>query len=277
MSCSANAPVLAAPRNTVSVNGVAVSRAAIARELQHHPAKSPAAAWTEAARALVIRELLLQEAQRLDLAATPQDLGESKRETDEEALIRAVIEQEVKTPEPDEGACRRYHAQNNRRFRSPDIYEAAHILFAARRDDAEGYVAAQRAARDVLDEVLRDPGRFGELAESHSACPSGTQGGNLGQITTGQTTPEFEEALLQLAPGQVSPEPVATRYGFHIIRLERHHPGQSLPFEVVAERIRDYLATAVEQRALAQYISILAGRATITGVELQPSDGPLVQ
>ena len=50
---------------TVSVNGVVMPRDAIARETQHHPADTPILAWQAAARALVIRELLLQEARRL--------------------------------------------------------------------------------------------------------------------------------------------------------------------------------------------------------------------
>ena len=50
-------PLMAA----ITVNGVGVSEEAIRLEAQHHPADNPGAALTEAARALVIRELLLQE------------------------------------------------------------------------------------------------------------------------------------------------------------------------------------------------------------------------
>ena len=48
----------------VSVNGVAIPRDAIVREMQHHPADKPIAAWQQAARALVVRELLLQARRR---------------------------------------------------------------------------------------------------------------------------------------------------------------------------------------------------------------------
>lgn len=277
MSCSIHAPVLDTRRTVVSVNGVTIPRAIIAREVQHHPATSPTAAWKEAARALVIRELLLQEARRLDLVPEPQEDGEGRRETDEEALIRAVIEREVTTPEPDEDTCRRYYEQNRRRFRSLDIYEASHILFAARRDDGEAFARAQAEAEAVLAILTEKPEAFAELARIHSACPSAEQGGNLGQITRGQTTPEFEAALLALEPGQVSAAPVATPYGVHVIRLERHVEGRELPFDVVRGGIAGYLAAAVEQRALAQFVGILAGRATITGVEMAAADSPLVQ
>jgi hypothetical protein len=56
----------------VSVNDVTIPHAAIAREVQNHAAESPKAAWEEATRALVIRELLLQRARKLDLLAEPR-------------------------------------------------------------------------------------------------------------------------------------------------------------------------------------------------------------
>ena len=42
--------------------------------------------------------------------------------------MRALIEREVVTPEPDEAACLRFYERNRQRFRSGDLYEAAHIL-----------------------------------------------------------------------------------------------------------------------------------------------------
>lgn len=251
---------------TVSVNGIVVPRDAIARETQHHPADKPIVAWQAAARALVIRELLLQEARRLGVETEPQADPQGRRETDEEALIRCLIEREVVTPEPDEAACRRYYEHNRARFRSPALYEAAHILFAARKDDAGTFAAARAQAEAVITQLREHPGQFGELARLRSACPSAAQDGNLGQIGPGQTTAEFEHALFALAPGAITEEPVATRYGLHIIRLDRKIEGRDLPFELVADRIADYLRDAVRRRAGAQYIARLMSRAQITGI-----------
>jgi peptidyl-prolyl cis-trans isomerase C len=258
--------------NGVRVNGVAIPRDLIAAEVQYHPARTPVEAWREAARSLVIRELLLQEARRLDLEVEPQSDEDGRRETEEAALVRGLVEREVTTPEPDEASCRRYYQQNLKAFCSPAIYEASHILFAARREDAQAFADADEAARAALDVLRREPGRFAELAQAHSACPSGAQGGNLGQLTPGQTTPEFEQALFALPVGAMSPEPVATRYGLHIIRLERKIEGRQLPFELVADRIADYLRESVQRRAAAQYIARLVSRAEITGVVLEGAE-----
>jgi peptidyl-prolyl cis-trans isomerase C len=268
MGCDVRQSILPKLRSEVAVNGVVIPRASIAREVQNYPAPTPAQAFTAAARALVVRELLLQESRRLGIAAVPMEDGEGRRETEEGALIRALIEREVTTPSADEAICRRYYEQNRSRFRSPDIYEVAHILIAAAQSDKAAYAGARATAAALLAELRAHPGRFAELARAHSACPSGMQGGNLGQLTAGQTTPEFERALHNMPVGSLAGEPVATRYGFHIIRLDRRIAGRELPFELVADRIADYLADSVRRRATAQYIARLISRSEISGIDM---------
>lgn len=271
MSCSVHAQLPGGRPVTVSVNGVAIARDEIVREMQHHPAGKPIAAWQQAARALVIRELLMQEARRLDIA--PQPLSEDgRRETDEEAIMRGLIDREVVVPQADDETCRRYYERHQSQFRSPDIYEAAHILFPALPADQDAYAKARTDAEGVLAALSERPESFATTAEAYSGCSSAAQGGNLGQITTGQTTPEFEQALVALSPGQLCADPVATRYGFHIIRLDRKHEGQVLPFDVVAGRIADYLNESVRRRADAQYIARLISAARIEGVDLAGAD-----
>ena len=271
-TCAAHAQMPAGKPVTVSVNGVAIARDAIVREMQHHAAPKPIAAWQQAARALVIRELLLQRARMLDLKPEPISDEAGRRETDEEAMMRGVVDREVTVPEPDDETCRRYYDRNRARFRSPDIYEASHILFAALASDRAAHAKAREDAAAVLAELRAKPERFAELAQAHSRCPSAAQGGNLGQITAGQTTPEFEQALVALAPGQLCEAPVATRYGFHVIRLDRKHAGRTLPYEVVAGRIADYLRESVRRRADAQYVARLVSAARIEGIELAGAD-----
>jgi peptidyl-prolyl cis-trans isomerase C len=265
-------PVISAKPKTVSVNGVVISRAAIARETQNHPAAKPIDAWQAAVRALVIRELLLQEARRLALEPLPLVDDEGRRETDDEALIRQVLERGVYTPEPDDAACRRYHAQNARRFRTPDLYEVAHILLP---DDGKGDVEPRASA--LLEALRHDPSAFAALAQFHSACPSREVGGSLGQIGPGQTVPEFEQALPVLPVGAVAPTAVKTRYGLHIVRVDRRIDGRALPYELVKDRIAAFLGDRVRQVAERQYITILAGQATIEGVSLETAATPLVQ
>jgi peptidyl-prolyl cis-trans isomerase C len=271
MSCALHTPDFPRPK-TIAVNGTIIARDAIAREAQHHPAPKPIMAWQAAAQALVVRELLLQEARRLGVAATPRTDAAGRREAEEEALIRALCEREVTTPEPDTETCRRYYEAHRKLFCSAAVYEASHILIAARREDAKTFAEARAIADALLAELKSNPDGFDNLARRHSACPSAAHGGNLGQITSGQTTPEFERALVALAPGEMSSTPVESRYGFHIVRLDRKIAGRELPFEAVAERIAGYLRDSVMRRACAQYIARLVSRAEITGITLAGAD-----
>lgn len=261
---------------TISVNGKVIPREVVAREVQNHPAEKPILAWQAAARALVVRELLLQESARLGIEAEPLRDSEGRFETGEEAAMRALIEREVVTPEPDEAACLRFYEQNRQRFRSGDLYEAAHILIACRPDDVAARTEARLTAESILAAVQSDPALFAEFARSHSACKTSAQeGGRLGQLTRGQTVAEFEATLDRMGSGEFAI--AETRYGFHVIRLDQHAPGRVLPFELAHDRIADYLTTSVQHRALAQYVSVLAGRAEISGVTLAAASSPLLQ
>jgi len=263
----------------VFVNGVEISDHAINSELQYHPAGSVEEAREAAARALAVRELLLQAAAQhgIDRPDPPASGQADERETDDEALIRTLIAREVRTPDPDEATCRRFYEQNLERFRSPDLFEAAHILFPADPADAEATAQAKQEASDVLHDVLAEPGRFADLARARSACPSAAQGGNLGQITRGQTVPEFETFLFSLEPGQICPVPVKTRFGYHVVRLDRRIDGRQLPFEMVRDKIAEYLREHVWRRAVNQYLQLLVGQAEIRGIELTGANTPLVQ
>lgn len=274
MDCSL-ADALPKPK-TVSVNGAVIAREVIAREVQNHPAAKPILAWQAAARALVVRELLLQESKRLEIVAEPLRDAEGRSETAEEAAMRVLIEREIATPDPDEGACLRFYEQNRPRFRTGDLYEVAHILIAAPPDDAAAREAARTRADTVLSTVREDGALFGELARSHSDCRTSAENdGRLGQLTRGQTVEEFEAGLARMREDELAV--IETRYGFHVVRLDRHAAGQALPFELVRDRIADYLAASVQRRALAQYIGVLAGRAEIKGIAFESATSPLVQ
>lgn len=260
----------------VVVNGKVIGEQEIARETQYHPARSFEVARQAAVRAIVVRELLLQAAANLGLG--PDDAGPiEESETPEEATIRALIERHVKTPEADEEACRRYYQKNQSKFCSPDLMEARHILLMAAPDDEPGLESQRQQAVDAIAMLQKSPAKFGDLAKELSACPSGKQGGFLGQITRGETVPELETILLSLEEGQLCPVPVRTRYGYHVVRLERRISGERLPFDAVHDSIRAYLEERVWRHAVRQFIQLLIGEAEIEGVNLEGTVSPLVQ
>jgi peptidyl-prolyl cis-trans isomerase C len=260
---------------TIVVNGVPIDDAAIAgavRQLAGEP--DPLAA---ARRTLAVRELLLQRATELGLRQDRRSRppAASDDEDEEERVIAELLEREVVTPAPTDEECRRFFDANPERFRSGDLVEVRHILFAVTPGTPVGPL--RERAEAALLELTADPASFVARAAALSNCPSGAQGGNLGQFGRGEMVAEFDTAVFDAAGTGILPRLVATRFGFHIVDVVRRLPGRQLPFEVVRANVAAHLARRVEAAALRQYVAVLAGRATIEGVALDAATTPLVQ
>lgn len=255
----------------IRINGVEISPGRIDAEVQYHQAPTLPEARYEAMRALVVRELLVQRAIELGLADRETING------DADEVIEKLLTQELKTPDPTSQECQTYYQNNLRRFHTSPIYEVSHILYLAPPDEPEARATAQARANVALAELKEQASLFENLARRDSACSSAKDGGFLGQVTQGQTLPPFEAALNRMKPADISSAPVETDVGYHIIKLHHMAPGAQLPFEAVEHRIADHLRQQVWNRALSQYIRILAGQATISGFKLDAAESPLVQ
>jgi len=216
-----------------------------------------------------IRELLRQRALALGLLA-PDGGAETTN-----AAIDALLEREVKTPAPSEAECRRFYEGHPELFRSGDLVFVRHILFQVTPGSPLNLVRAK--AEQTLARVAQNPDEFETCAKTLSNCPSGQHGGNLGQIGRNETVPEFEQALFGDGWIGILPRLVKTRYGFHIVAIDRRTDGRHLPFDIVRQQVSERLAERVQQVALRQYVRVLAGQADIKGVDLGAASTPLVQ
>jgi peptidyl-prolyl cis-trans isomerase C len=256
----------------VLVDGVEIEPERIAQETQNHPGADPAEAWREAARALVVRELLLIEARRLGLEAEPEEVSEGRFETDDEGLIRAALEHSVAPASPTEDECRRLYEGMRSRFVTPTLFEASHILIEPDPADEAGWAAAEAEARAIVDLVGDDARAFAAMARERSKCPTAQQDGSLGQIRRGELAPPVQAGLEALREGETGKAPVRSRFGWHILHLARRIEGRTLPYEVVEPKIRDMLEARAWAVGAAQFVADLAAKVRIEGVELTPPD-----
>ncbi|WP_295964336.1 peptidylprolyl isomerase [uncultured Bartonella sp.] len=273
----------------VSVNGIVIPEVDILQEAQNHPAQTPGEALLEAARSLVIRELLWQEAKNKNLvpdnedSAREESAGEDNggednaRQTKLDAAISALLESEIKTPEASEEDCKAFYDRDPSRFSTETIWQVRHILVSANPKDKKAFGQAREKAYAILEQVKKNPQNFATIAKDISSCPSAAQGGNLGQITRGSTVPEFENALKKAKKTGLLMQPIESRYGYHIVEINQIIPGKILPMELVKEKIAAWLEASSWSKAVQQYIVILAGKSHITGIDLKPGEGPLVQ
>lgn len=150
----------------VYVNDREITDEQVFAEMQYHAASSAHEAQEKAARALAIRELLLQEATNLGLTAPDTD---AVPETQEDFLISRLLEQEVITPEPDETSCRRYYEQNYKTFRdtegNPVAFEYVQPTIAAYLKEVSWQIAVRQYLK-VLIGKARIAGIYLEGADS---------------------------------------------------------------------------------------------------------------
>lgn len=249
------------------VNGVALAE----------PHEAPG---TEALRQRACAELLRQAAMHAGLLAADDPAPQAGVMSETASLaIEALLERELQLPEPSEEACRRHHAAHAGRYAVGERVQARHVLFAVT-PGIDVAALRRRAEACLLDLRCQDAGaadRFGEVARTTSNCPSGADGGELGWLEAGDCAPEFARELFGLPEVGVLPRLVHSRFGLHVVEVLAREPGQAPGFEAVRSAVAQTLRQQSYTTALRQYLQLLAGAATLDGVELDAAATPLVQ
>jgi peptidyl-prolyl cis-trans isomerase C len=267
-----NASILPSEVPEIRVNGKLIEETSVLEEMQHHPAESKRQAMVKTVESLIIGELLKQKA--IELGILSADV--KAHSVDEAAGLKTLIAQEVEVPGATEAECLRFYEQNQSKFSTSPLLEVRHILLAAAPDDIDERIKLKDIAADLLTAIKASPSTFTELAQKHSACPSKETQGSLGQISKGQTVPEFERQVFAADEGLID-YPIETRYGFHIVMVDRKIKGQVLPYDYVKDKVVEYLNDKVERKATAQYIQTLIANADIKGFTFDLDQSPLMQ
>lgn len=231
------------------VNGVAIP--AIYAEFLRNSRTArgqPAEALTDAniREALVVAELLAQEAQRTGMDKNPRisALIEFQRK---ELLGRALLEEHLRKNPISEEAVRAEYDKAKARAGDRE-YRVRHIL-----------VPSEKEARDIIARIKTRKAKFEDLAKRHSQDPSAGNGGDLGWVAPAALVSEFAEAMTKLKKGQLGNDPVQTRFGWHIIRLDDVRDLQFPSYEDARGRIVQQL----QQLAVRNYVRDLSSKAKV--------------
>ncbi|CUA86037.1 MULTISPECIES: peptidylprolyl isomerase [Gulbenkiania] len=237
---------------TITVNGVEITDAMIqAEEANFADAPNPREA---AIQQLVLHRLLLQKAAEEGIDTSNE--GEA---------IGALLDRSLEFTPVDEATCLAFYEQYPEQFSQGENAVASHILFPLGAGDELSGMLAKAKAEGVLAEVQANPERFADLAREHSTCPSGRNGGDLGQFGRGQMVPEFEQAVFSTEPGQIAPQLVQTQFGYHIIQVKERQQGGKVAFEDIKDRLAQYLNDMAGRQAMHRYLSELVANAKIEG------------
>jgi len=170
-------------------------------------------------------------------------------------LMDLLLQSEAKAAVSD-GAMHQLYDEASRQMTGQQEVRARHILVKTE-DEAKAIIAELKNGAD-----------FAELAKQKSTDPGAAEGGDLGYFPKDEMVPEFADAAFKLEKGQIS-EPVHTRFGWHVIKVEDKRERQVPAFD----QVRDQLATHLVRKAQAELITKLRADAKVERVE-QPVAQP---
>ncbi|WP_146347580.1 peptidylprolyl isomerase [Phaeobacter marinintestinus] len=143
---------------------------------------------------------------------------------------------------------------------------------------SEGFGGDEFNAQHILVETIEEAqaikaeldggADFGQMAKDKSTGPSGPNGGDLGWFGLGQMVPEFEGAVIELAPGAIS-EPVQTQFGWHLIQLNEKRKTAAPELA----QVREEIAGDLRQKAIEARIDELLSASEVEKpeIEIDPS------
>ena len=137
---------------------------------------------------------------------------------------------------------RDYYESNPEKFKNPKTVHARHILIkVAQNAKPEEVESARQKAEDVL-KLAREGKDFAALARQYSEGPTKTKGGDLGTFRREAMVKPFADKAFSMKAGDIS-DPVRTRFGWHIIKVEKINPAKTLSLDEAREDIEKTLKT----------------------------------
>jgi len=164
-----------------------------------------------------------------------------------------------------------YYDEQKSRFQGDEQRRARHILVEFGADEAKAKLAAQ----DLIDRIKKGES-FEELAKKNSKDPgSAAQGGDLGFFGRGVMDKPFEEAAFALGKGEMTPAPVKSKFGFHVIRVDEVKSGKAKPLDEVKGSLVTELKRQKAEKMFAEKADVLSTTAFESPRSLDGAAGKL--
>jgi peptidyl-prolyl cis-trans isomerase C len=268
------------PNAAAVVNGVAISKDALAREMhlfelrierqgQAIPDSQMDQIRSKVLDNMINLELLHQESQKekitVDASSVDQELAAFKARFPTPEAFRATLEDmqitedELRTKIRENIGVRQlldkkiggatavtdeemqtYYNENPDMFKSPEQVRARHILIRVAADADDAAKADAQKRIEAIGRRIESGEDFAELAKETSEGPSKTSGGDLGYFGRGRMVKPFEEAAFATAPGEVSGV-VTTPFGYHLIQVIDKKPASTASFADVKDKLAEHL------------------------------------
>lgn len=194
---------------------------------------------------LIASKLLLIDA-RANLYETEPAFKAELARVRENLLISYATEKAVSGVTVSDAEVMHYYDVHKGRFMNGETVNASHIL-----------VDSEEKANEILAKIKAGEISFEQAAMENSSCPSGQNGGSLGDFERGQMVPEFDTAVFAMEVGEISEAPVKTQFGYHLIKLNAKNPAQNIPLSELAGEIKEALLSEKRRSAYERKINQL--------------------
>ena len=194
-----------------------------------------------------IIEQLVQQQLLASSFETPPSWLPTAMENQERNLLSTIVIDDIRAGALSEAALQSAYDAKFPAGEGEEEYQASHIL-----------METEDEAREIL--ALLDEGAdFATLAQEHSTGPSGPRGGDLGWFGKGQMVPDFENAVLSMAPGAYA-GPVQTQFGYHLILLR----DRRIMARPSLKEVRGELEVELQNAAVETHLRALMDGADVT-------------
>lgn len=168
--------------------------------------------------------------------------------------MQKFLDQEVGMISVSETEARQHFRQNRGEYDRPEQVRTRHILV---KDDTGAQEKIGQAQREIEEGM-----EFEEAARKYSEGPSATKGGDLGYISRDQVVGKFADAAFALKPGNVS-DPVKTRFGYHLIKVEEHRDTKTAKYRDVSDTIIETVREQKKRQKWQQLLQRLREQSTV--------------
>lgn len=243
------APSAFAAESVATVNGKQIKQSVydyIAKDATSRGQKVDAPVKEAIVNKLIDSEIVYQEAQKLGL--DKQADYQAREELARRELLTSIYLQDYVKKNPISDTDTKAAYEQYKKAYGDKEYSARHIL-----------VKTETEAKDIIAQLGKG-GDFAKIAKEKSLDPgSKEKGGDLGWFSPATMVKPFSDAVATLSKGAVSPTPVQTQFGWHVIKLVDTRAAQPLAYDKVKEGLQKNL----QQRNLEKMMAELRSKAKI--------------
>ena len=160
---------------------------------------------------------------------------------------------------------KKFYDENKKEFEHPEMVRASHILIRLPEDATDEVVAEKKkAAEAALERVTTKKEDFTAVAKEVSEEPGAKEsGGDLNFFPKDRMVPEFANAAFAIKKGDISKEPVRSKFGWHVINVTDRKDSGSMPYEEVKEQVTSYLEGGKRRDAVRNVIDSIRAEAKV--------------